>query len=170
MSVFHPQTRFDVPRIPQDLATKAYVDERLHPVFQIVKPSDETVNDDITLQPDDDFLFAVRNGFTYHGYFFLFLISPSAADFRDRFTTPAATTGRRLAAAAAGDSARSTTGITATFNHATNGTSQALFITFKAVVVADGNFQYQWGQQVAIVGDTTIQAGSTLVVYEVATV
>jgi len=170
MSSFHGVTRPDVPRIPQDLATKLYVDSQLHPLFQIIKPTDETVNNDISLQPDNDFLFPVEAGFTYYGYHFMFVISPSAADIRDRWTTPSATTGRRLAAAAAGDSARSTTGITATFNHACNGTQQSLFETFFLVIVNDGNMQFQWGQQTATVGDTTINAGSALIVYRVVTV
>jgi len=167
MSSFHGVTRPDVPRIPQDLATKLYVDSQLHPEFVIIKTVDQVVNNSITLQNDDDFVFAVRNGFDYFGYMFEFILSPSAADIRDRWVLPAATLGRRLAAAAAGDAARSTTGITATFNHACNGTQQSSFQPFKMEVFADGNAQWQWGQQTATVGDTTIFAGSSLIVWEV---
>jgi len=41
MSSFHGQTRPDVPRIPQDLATKAYVDGQTHDNFMMLGMSQQ---------------------------------------------------------------------------------------------------------------------------------
>jgi len=44
MSSFHGQTRPDVPRIPQDLATKAYVDDTTGDTMLVGQVSDTTLN------------------------------------------------------------------------------------------------------------------------------
>jgi len=178
LSVNKGFTRFDDPIIPQDLATKLYVDTEIAAIpppagggqtfARIVKKADETVNNSSTLQDDDELLFTPAINKNYAGFLMYFVSTGSTPDLSAAFSIPSGATmlwlgnNQHFRHVETG-SADATTRID--FGNTAGDRMQSTW--FRLIMGATaGNCIFQWAQRVATVEDTKILAGSLLVVWE----
>jgi hypothetical protein len=143
----------------------------------IVTASDERVNDSVTLQDDNDFVFAVAAGKTYLVDLYLLLNGNATADYKGAWTLPAGATIAWGVEAYGGSSGIVTywapvepnQGSQQALNSGTiewNGSSNTPIGTHLVGIITvagtAGNAQFQWAQRVQTVTDTKILAGSML--------
>jgi len=137
------------------------------PFIAIVKPVDETVNNSDVHQNDDHLFFACSAGKVY--FLEWNLIGQSVAeDFNTRWTLPTGATGEVTTGDFGSFTFIQMDDITANDFHPDGGSTPA-FMMNKGIIEmgsTSGTCQFQWAQNNAGVSDTTIHAGSTLIVYE----
>lgn len=144
------------------------------PPVVVHKAANETVNNNATLQDDDDLLFPIDTAGTWVGEFVLFIAGDATADFRADIGVPAAATGRKAAMAS-----RSTDTLLETYAATSPGTAATALgnragggIVRLPFQVASGgtagNVVLQWAQSTPVVADTTVLAGSHVIAYRVA--
>jgi len=137
------------------------------PFAQIVKSVDEIVNNSNTPQDDDELSVPLNANKTYAYILYIQVISPSAADFKHTFSIPTGATGLRSFGAWSSQSFNSTFDITGVASSATNGANQWLAFTGSVKTIGTaGNLTLQWSQNVVDASDTTLEAGSYLLVWE----
>ena len=142
-----------------------------NPTLAIVrKAAAEDVNNSLALQNDDDFSFAARANTNYLVTLNLILDGPAAADFQWDWAVPAGATGfhggHRSTASGPdsfGDLVSNAFGTALEAELDGDGTfAYALLVAMIAVAGTAGTVQFRWAQLVATVGDTTVNAGSTM--------
>jgi len=170
MSVFHGQTRFDDPRIPQDLATKLYVDDRGGQTFaRVIKLVDQTVNNSTTLIDDDELFFTPNINKEYFGVMYIYMSSISTADIKHAFSLPTDCVGRWLGPVAyVRHSEQVTAGITSPILVGVNTVGERTMAQYFHIQMSGtaGTIQYQWAQGTAQVADTKVLLGTTFVIWE----
>ncbi len=215
----HNQTRFDDPTIPDDLATKKYVDsgggssplttkgdlfgfstvdaripigtngQRLTAdsaqalglkwetptggsgltFAKVVKSVDETINSSTTMQDDDELLFTPNINKVYAGILLLWWTSPSTPDFKCAFTIPTGATGQWMEANAIFRfSGQDDTDIANVIPQTGSGGFLKTLSNYFRIEMSStaGTVNFQWAQNVSNASNTTVNAGSTLVVWE----
>lgn len=166
-------TRFGPqPLLANEIANKAYVDAGSGGTGQtfarVVKKIDETINSSTVLQ-DDDELFVALNANKIYTWLLLFYVNSGATpDFKYAFSIPAGATGLRMDVSqffVVDD--ENTSAITTTVNFGT-ATPVKSSSNWGRVIMGGtaGNLQMQWAQLNSNAGDTTVEAGSLLVVWE----
>ena len=134
----------------------------------LTKPIDEVVNNDATLQDDDDLFFSANANKSY-GYFLCMIHdATSDADMKYAFSLPSGASGEKhngnLSA-----SGTPTTDITASFVITGGGIGVIrIGVSVGRIVIAGtaGNVNLQWAQNSARVSDATMRKGSYLLVWE----
>lgn len=135
---------------------------------KVVKSTDEIVNNSSTLQDDDELLFTPSINKVYHGRLVIFNDGGSTPDIKFAFTIPTGATIEwgglnSLFRVANALSADGTTAITAASQNATAFWWQEFVLVMSST---SGAVTLQWAQALATSSDTTVKAGSYLVVYE----
>ena len=138
--------------------------------FGVIKGSDETVFSSTTQQDDNELAIDVTIGVTYAVIMILKLIQGAGtdADFDFRFTQPAGSSGAySFNIIAAGGTSygmiKGETGWTPIQFNVPNGPAQSVLTLMGSFTAgADGTLQLQWAQNSAQLTNTTVQAGSTL--------
>jgi len=135
---------------------------------RIVKKADEIVNNNITLQNDDELLHTLSISKTYGFTLGLLINSSSIANFKYAFTVPGGATilimngspsSSTLVGTVDGTSVKAITDA--------DGTNQYLLIHGRIIMsTIAGNVQLQWAQNTLEVSDTKVLEGSTLVIWE----
>ncbi len=136
----------------------------------IIKSADETINSSSTLQNDDELTIAVSANKRYYFNLYLYFLSDTTPDFKYAFTVPASTTSRRLLGNWNGASAESATGALTTVSTIVSGGTSQQTLMLSAYVITGasaGSITLQWAQDTSDVANTTVKAGSTMVMYEV---
>jgi len=167
MSSFHGQTRPDIPRIPQDLTTLATINtlQSRTSIAKVIKSVDEIIQSDTGFTNDTELFVPVEASTQYFGQVILYYQSDVTAGIKMRFTAPAGVTGNRL------DNNWGVNGFgTLAFgvqeNNATDGNVQVASFHFEILTdVTAGNFIVQWAQIVSQAIDTTMLAGSSLIIW-----
>lgn len=133
----------------------------------IYKSADEVVNNSVTLQNDDELLFAVLANETYYFDMVLFLTAATQADFKYKIVLPSG--GDIFFQNYTSDSPSKKDYDTAiTVDGFGTATFASLHLKGMFVVGATGgNFQLQWAQDVLTVADNTVYEGSFLSYYRV---
>lgn len=126
-----------------------------------VKAADQTVNNSVVLVADADISIPVLAGRVYQFHLTVYGITPAAADWRLHFTYPAGSTGNYLYTGQTGTNYSYVISDTPTPGGA--GTAETLEFHGTLIAAIDGNFSFEWAQATATVGDTTMRAGTSLV-------
>jgi len=163
-------TRFNEPEIPQDLATKGYVDNNTGSGLSVVKLVDQSVTSSIVLVDDDELFFAAEANKVYMIKLFIFVSGAAAADLRMSFSLPAGAVGAQMDLAesfiTAGQLSRD---ITSDCLPGTNvATNPQIIATMARVIMAGtaGTIQWRWAQRVSNATATIIQQGTMMEVSE----
>jgi len=163
-------TRFGaLPTIDNEVAIKAYVDSR--PIgltfARIIKTVDETINNNDTLQDDNELFVALLANTNYSFLLYLISISSAVADIKTAFSLPAGATGEILTNVMRAGGSVPMADITTEDSHTSDGTN-SLNSFFGKVNMGGtaGNMQLQWAQNTAEVSNTSVLQGSLLLVWE----
>jgi len=164
-------TRFGVdPTVAQELATKAYVDAGGgggQTFAKVVKSVDETIDTSTTFQDDDELFVALTANLNYAWQLWLFVTSGAVPDIKTAWTLPAGATGQHSSANWGSSGGSATANMTASDPLATGGGVQWVPFTGRVIMAGTaGNMQLQWAQNTSDAGDTTVLAGSVLVVWQ----
>jgi len=162
-------TRFGVdPLVPQELATKAYVDAGTGgglTFARVVKPADETLSNSTVLQDDDDLLATLNINKTYSFIYLLIYLSSTTNDFKFGMSVPAGATMAWYSQVTAGRADEDETD--SIFFSADGVNLQLAFGTGQIIMGGTaGDFNVQWAQNTASAGVTTVKEGSYIVVWE----
>lgn len=136
------------------------------------KAADETLNDNATMQADDELLFAIGANETWVGRVVAFLAGSGAADFKVDITVPAGATvtyGGHHARAA--DTVMVSTGVATAGDTDLTAINAASVLTVEFSVAngaTPGNVNFRWAQNAATVADSTVKAGSYLETHRIA--
>lgn len=147
----------------------------------VVKPSDESVTLDTTVNPDTHLTFAIGANETWIVEFTLFIVSPTNGDFKCAISTPtgasgfAAGIGVISTGTTSGDvimSAKANVTTTGDFGCAGSGAGIFNIVKFVATVINGanaGSVTFNWAQlSSSSTSNTTVKAGSFLVAHRVA--
>jgi hypothetical protein len=135
------------------------------------KTADETVNNSITLQDDDQLLFAVEANSFYIFTLFVTYNSSTVADWKWNFSVPASTTGRRKsdvlasgATSCGGSTTLASNVITQEVNSIGGTASDCENVITGQVATSGtaGNVTFRWAQNTAEVSNTIVRANSYL--------
>lgn len=159
-------TRFGAdPTVAQELATKAYVDSGGGNTFaRVIKILDETINSDIVLHNDNELFVALEASKTYGFIFLVYQNTGSTPDIDFAFSVPSGATGGWNIFAS-----NNTIEIAFGAEIKSNGFGVTRIQPYMGRVIMDttpGNLQLQWAQTISNAGDTSVLAGTTLVVWE----
>lgn len=160
------------PTVPQEVATKAYVDAGGggggQTFAKAVKAVDQTVNNSDVLQDDDDLKFTPTINKAYFGILFFYVNSASNADLKAALSLPSGATGLWLGTNLVWQIAQTVTAnVTTAKPLGTSGSDQCLAVYFRIIMGATaGDVIFQWAQNTAQSSDTKILAGSSIVVWE----
>ena len=135
----------------------------------VVKSVDETITNSITFQDDDQLRFVARENKTYGFMLTVFVTSPSGAGFQTQWTLPAGATGSISSGQLNSGVTQSTQDITTTNNHLISGTSLKV-LTFVGKIktsTTSGESIFQWTPSSLNLGNTIVEQGSYLRVWEV---
>jgi uncharacterized membrane protein len=139
----------------------------------VYKSAGETVNNSITLQNDDDLLFAVGANEKWHFFLYLIYTSSAVADFKFAFTVPATGALQRITAGLVG-ALTGETGVlteqdgTAVLTLAGAGAYRVLLAWYRYSGGNAGNIQLQWAQDTQEVSDTIVSNGSHIIAFKLA--
>jgi len=168
MSVFHGITRPDIPRIPQDLATKGYIDFRERVNQLIIKTADETINNDAVLHNDTELFFTVEANSTYNWMLMWYYITENAADIQFNYSIPAGATGFRNNGNWNGTADSTTPDMTVATNINTLFAEKITQQVGRIIVGGTaGTVNFQWAQQTQNASNSITRQGSMLVVWKV---
>jgi len=131
----------------------------------ITKLVDQTLNNDATLQNDDEIFFPVIANHRYSFMFFIHYESSAVADLRSSFVAPVGTAPDGFAEVAQNGAALADFGAVS-FQNGTTSPLGVILFGFIETGANAGNLQYQWAQGAAEVSNTTVHAGTTLMVYD----
>jgi len=160
-------TRFGAdPLLARELATKNYVDTKAGQTFaRVVKLADQIVNNSTTLVNDTEIFIPLEANKTYAWIIWIYVITTNTADIKETYTVPAGASGGWCETIGA-NVTRNNYGVTE-FQGMGNLLNKCNTQTGQVSVGATaGNLQFQFAQQAADVTDTTVQAGSCMVVWE----
>lgn len=144
-------------------------------VTSAFKTANQIVNNSVTLVNDTHLVVNVVANATYIVQGFINYNSPTAADFKWNWTYPASTTfsyyfpGPGTAATAPETAPLMTSTSTAT--GARGGTGGSIGVPVAGLLITSGTagqFRFQWAQNTATVGDSTVYAGSFIQLFRVA--
>jgi len=135
---------------------------------KIVKATDETIDTDTTLSDDAELLFTPTINKVYHFELRLYIQSATAADFKVGWSVPSGATVLGLEADIwRNDILQNADDQTVAFAVATDGNLEMMLLCGKILMSStSGSAAVQWAQNVSNGGNTTVLAGSTLLVYE----
>ena len=125
---------------------------------EIVKPSDETVTTDTTLQNDDDFAFPVAINGEYLVEIWALINAPSAGDFKANWTLPAS--GVSIMSAGGGTAAAAAEDADLLLNGLDGERFYKIWIILQ-IAGTGGTATFQWAQQAAS-GSTILRQNSVL--------
>jgi len=161
-------TRFGpTPLRDDEVAIKSYVDGV--GVLKVVKSADETLNNDDTLQNDDELFMPLLANRTYGFMLNLAQTTLATANIQYRWTLPAGATGEWTEGGTLrSDAATTLIDVTDTRDNAPGDTALRMINVVGFIIMGGtaGNMQFQWSQQTATVGNTTVNQGSSLIVWE----
>ena len=142
--------------------------DALEDIAHVVKSVDETVTSSTTLQDDDELLFPVKANKNYAGWVKGFIVSDPDPDFKFAFSIPSGTTNKRSNAALSTVSAGAAADIDAVGTLITGNSNEKSFVVYFYVLVGAtaGNVVFQWAQNTSDAANTTVKAGSSLMVVE----
>ena len=132
----------------------------------VIKTSDTTIQSDATVNDDPHLQFMVSINERVAGYAMIFVTSGTTPDFRYNFSVPAGTTGDRFDGALSGNVLAATaTLVTEEAAIATTGSKQAILIPFSLLVSSTaGTVIFRWAQNTSTASNTTVHAGSYIMV------
>jgi hypothetical protein len=138
----------------------------------VVKPSDEPISSNATLQDDNDFVYAVTANGVYEAEYFVLYNSPTTADFQYTFTLPSGASGYKasvsspIATTSCSDTSSSITNNSITqINNNVGGSGNVCSLRIYTLVLVGGtagNVQFRWAQAVSDAGNTTVLAKSIM--------
>jgi len=171
MSTFHGITRPDVPRIPQDLATKVYIDDLINNKIlfgKVVKQVTEVLNDDDTTQNDDElFIENLLPNTRYAFYLQVFMQSDAVADIKTGFSVPAGAIGRVLSGNFNANVPQAVVGLAVTAKAVSNALEKVMSFTgHVGIAGTGGTMQFQWAQNTATAINTSVFFGSHFLMWE----
>ncbi len=127
----------------------------------VVKPSDETISSNATLQNDDALLFAVGANEKWQFEGFLRWTTTAAADFKLQFTGPSGSVGFYTIEEITGGIGNGGSELNSPLTY-TAASGSAFFRGAIANGGTAGNLQLQWAQNTSDASNTTVHAGSYL--------
>jgi len=152
--------------------TEAYNDDIIGltsaSVATVVKKVDQTIVSDTTFQDDDELLFTMQANKTYAGLLFLFFQSGVTPDFKYQCTVPVGASCRNLSQTFSGSIDQQTRDMTGSSgNILMTGGIRHLSTNFRVINGANaGDWNFQWAQNTSDPGDTLVEQGSSLIVWE----
>jgi len=163
-------TRFGAdPLLDLEVANKRYVDGSGGLTFaRVVKLVDQTLNDDSTFQDDDELTIAVNANKTYFGLLLMQVATDSVADFKYNFVIPAGASGRRWSGFLSSALLTVTVAIDAgaTGVQGSVGTDMIIVPFTLRVVGTAGFLTLEWAQLNQNPTNTTMQQGSSMILWE----
>lgn len=158
-----------------DVATKALLDDR--ELLSAVKGTSQTVNNTTTLVSDTALTLPLAASATYHVSCMVIVSGPTGADWKQAWSFPAGTTGLQFihgpelpvaTVRATAIQARSAS-LSTNLSYGTDGSENSaiheeIWLTTSSTA---GDLTLTWAQQVAVVGSTTVRAGSWMTAYRV---
>lgn len=158
-----------------EVATKAALDDR--ELLSVVKTADQSVNNTTTVVTDNHLSLPVAANAIYHVSMIVIVSGPTGADWKQTWSFPAGATGTQFnhgpelpvtTVRSTNIQARSAP-IGTNLSYGTDGTENSaireeIWLTTAGTA---GSFTLTWAQQVAVVGATTVQAGSWMSAYRV---
>ena len=135
---------------------------------RVVKKSNETISSDTTLSDDSELVVALSADKTYGFILTFFFKSEAATDIKMTFTAPTGATGdfNTVRNIAAGHPVNNKTFTTTVAFDGTGGDSWAFVFGRVVMDSTAGNLALQWAQNTSGGTNTTVNSGSTLVVWE----
>jgi len=158
-----------------EVATKAALDDR--ELLSVVKTADQSVNNTTVVVTDNHLTLAVAANAIYHVSVMVIASGPTGADWKQTWSFPSGATGTQFihgpelpvtTVRSTNIQARSAP-IATNLSYGTDGTENSAIreeIWLKTAGTA-GSFTLTWAQQVAVVGSTTVLAGSWMTAYRV---
>lgn len=135
--------------------------------FKAVKTAFQTVTNSTVYVNDDTLNIPFTETGTFGYLLYLVIISPAAADFKWKFTKPAASAGSYAKGTLSSDVATPQGSATSDNVVLTaGGISEVIIIIGNFNIANVGNSILQWAQNVADVSDTKVQRGSFIVVWK----
>jgi len=165
-------TRFGAnPLLELELANKAYVDSSSgggNTFARVVKKVDESRQSDTTMTDDAELFVPLEANKNYGFETRLFYQSSAAADFKVGYTIPSLATGLRLGASNWHSTVGIATFVIPTVTFVAMGATLVTTPTYGRVIMGAtaGDLNFQWAQNAPVASDTTVKAGSRLVVWE----
>jgi len=158
-----------------EVATKALLDDR--ELLSAVKPSNQSVNNTTVKVADSALTLPLAASATYHVSMIVIASGPTGADWAQAWSFPSGTTGMQFVhgpelpvttVRSTNIQARSAT-ISTNLSYGTDGTENSaireeLFLTTSTTA---GSLTLTWAQNAAVVGSTTVLAGSWMTAYRV---
>lgn len=135
---------------------------------RIIKSADETVNSTTTLQDDDELTTALSANKRYFFVLYLYFVSDATPDFKYLLTVPTGSNSRRIVSDWGAVFESSTTTPSISTSPLVSNSNQYTVSVHGYVITAGtaGNLTLQWAQNTSDAANTTVKAGSTLIVYE----
>jgi len=165
-------TRFGPdPLLDQEVATKAYVDNNAGgggAFANLVKTVDETIDTDSVLHDDTELFFTPNINKTYWGWICAIVDTTGTPDYKHAFTVP--TGGTAIWYVGAGILRHSEIATNNALNAQNIGiTGQPRWVITPVMIetgATAGVVNYQWAQQTSNAAPTTLNRGSSLVMFE----
>lgn len=161
---FHGQTRFDAPTIPDDLATKGYVD--LTRTLRSVQLTDTTINNQTSFE-NSQMSIAVEASTRYCFVYYCFFNTSAVADIKIRPSVPSGATGLKNVEAWNGGSGKNTNAIATGKNfNSDNFADNTGEVHGHLLTDVAGNVVVQFTQNAIDPTDTTMLPGSCLMMWK----
>jgi len=134
---------------------------------KVIKTADETRASDSDLTDDAVLTFTPTISKTYTGILYLYIVSAATPDFKYDFTIPTGSTFIRLDGPLDPTTADFTQDESVQNITTSNTTQRFLVIPFDLIMsTTAGTLDFRWAQQTPNAANTTVKAGSTLLVWE----
>ena len=159
-------TRFGpTPVLPDEVAIKSYIDGKAFWDTILIKSVDETIQSDSTFSNDSELLAALLGSSTYIGQVIQLIDSNATPDFKWTFVYSGTTIDEGFS--------DDINGVTVISFGSTAGNVGSVwpvwrYTKFLIKTNSAGTLNYQWAQNTSDASDTTVLAGSTLLVKKVA--
>jgi len=136
--------------------------------MHVVKTADEVITSDSTLSDDAELVIALQANKVYHFYGSMYYKSGSTPDIKFACSIPAGATARRINDNWTALVKRNTSDFTVSSGAiaGTGNTDVQVYEGFVIMAGTAGNFAFQWAQNISNAGETTVFAGSHIVVWE----
>lgn len=136
----------------------------------IIKSSDETINSDSTLSDDSELTATLAANKRYAFFSVIFVITDATPDFKYGYTVPASTTNQKGASVWRGSGGlQAANPVTTSQAMTASGTSETQLPINGYVITgaSAGTLDFQWAQDTSDAANTTVKAGSFILVWEV---